>query len=93
MMASQNAAISVLSDQSRYGIKPGTTIVRIVDGTEEVVLGDNALLIALILLTSIRGDFLEPILRRFVAIGYRHEHGDCRRPSEQKLKALANFHC
>jgi hypothetical protein len=47
LMASQNAALSLLSDQSRYGIKPGTTIIRIVDGTEEVVLADNALLIAL----------------------------------------------
>jgi hypothetical protein len=47
MMASQNAALSLLSGQARYGIKPGTTIVRIVDGTEEVVLADNALLIAM----------------------------------------------
>ena len=46
-MASQNAALGLLSVQSRYGIKPGTTIVRVVDGTEEVVLADNALLIAL----------------------------------------------
>jgi hypothetical protein len=47
MMATQNAALGLLSTQSRYGIKPGTTIVRIVDGAEEVVLADNALSIAL----------------------------------------------
>ena len=47
ILTSQNAALSLLSDQSRYGVKAGTVIVRVVQGVEEVVLADNALVIAL----------------------------------------------
>jgi hypothetical protein len=47
VVASQSEALSLLNRQSRYGVKPGSAIVRIAQGREEVVLEDNALVIAL----------------------------------------------
>ena len=47
VVASQSEALSLVNKQARYGVKPGTAIVRIVQGREEVVLEDNALVIAL----------------------------------------------
>jgi hypothetical protein len=47
VVASQSEALGVLNSQSRYGVKPGTAIVRIAQGREDVVLEDNALVIAL----------------------------------------------
>jgi hypothetical protein len=47
VVANQSEALNLLNKQSRYGIKPGTAVVRIVQGHEEVVLADNALVIAL----------------------------------------------
>jgi hypothetical protein len=47
IVASQSEALGLLSSQSRHGIKPGTAIVRVVQDREDVVLADNALVIAL----------------------------------------------
>jgi hypothetical protein len=47
IVASQSEALGLLDKQSRYGVKPGTAIIRIAQGKEEVVLEDNALVIAL----------------------------------------------
>jgi hypothetical protein len=47
LLTSQGDALRLLNNQSRYGIKPGTTIVRTVQGVEHEVFAENALVLAL----------------------------------------------